>query len=265
MGKIMIKQMHQNLFCQISLFIALTFGLTFGNHLQATEYFGSTNYVYDASQCHPPSEPPCPPSIFDSKAVLILGSSLIAAGVGAGIALAVQNSRRGRSGTDGTNGTNGIDGTNGTNGANGATGPAGVSFISDTGQTLTFNFFLETPPAGLTGTARAFVTLPDGTTSEGGSVSYTSGAGPGTMPSITISNPLFGFYNAGVQLITASATGLGGGAPYTLRINVFASRDGSTSYLPAGIGDTLILPATTPVITEAQLDVSFTYDPANVP
>ena len=231
----MIKKIEQNLIYQITLFTALVLGLTFGNHLPAEEYYDQANYTYDGAQVDYPCQTPCDPSICDSKAVLVLGSALIGAGVGAGVALAVHN-QRGRTGDEGP------------------AGDSGVSFVADTDQQLAFSFDADFPDVGTAGTLIPFVTGPDGVTVEGPAVAYPAGASFPVIADIVILNPLFGFYNVGFQLFSTDTAGT-----YNMDVTVSASRDSSSTVIQFGNNTGSV------GSTQAQFGTTFSYDPDNIP
>lgn len=90
---------------------------------------------------------------------LLLGSGLIGAAAGAGVAYAVSNNN----GHHGRAGATGATGTNGTNGINGATGATGASTVfPDTGNSVEFILPVTAAAAvaGATGTVTFFVNSP---------------------------------------------------------------------------------------------------------
>lgn len=234
----MQKKIGQCLISEIFLFVALVIGLMAHPQLQAyQEYFGSTNYVYDCSEEPIPCPPPHKRSIFDSKTACVIGSAIIGAGIGAGVALAVQNER----------------GHKGSEGVEGATGPAG-EFPSDTGESLTVNFTLGLMDLVAEGVLVPFVTGPDGVTVEGPAINYAPNSMPVIAP-IVISDPAFGFYNIGLQFTGANLAGT-----YFIMAMVVASRDGATTFIQYG-SQTISMIG----VTETQFNNTFTYDPDNVP
>jgi hypothetical protein len=92
-------------------------------------------------------------------------------------------------------------------GLQGPTGPAGAGanpFIADIGQTLTFDFTLPVTVGLIGDTVTAFITEPNGTTITGPTQTITLVGF--AIPSITVANPIFGNYQAGVIVGAATAT-----------------------------------------------------------
>lgn len=154
-------------------------------------------------------------------------------------------------------GRRGPPGPPGPIGPQGPAGPAGpAAFIADTGQTLIFNFSLNVV-AGLLGTTTItpFVEGPNGITYY--TPTRTSTFAPlviGLLPfqSITVPNPLFGNYQAGV--LVTNTLGLAG-IDASLFIAATQSRDGTSTFLfPVTLATTV-----PPLIGVTRIQVSEPY------
>ncbi|CUI17872.1 hypothetical protein PNK_2274 [Candidatus Protochlamydia naegleriophila] len=187
------------------------------------------------------------------RTALIIGGAAVVGGIAGAIA---GNASSGHS----HHGRRGPTGATGATGAVGPAGPAGPSvFVTDVGQSLTFSYGL-TAAAILLGDAVVipFVERPDGIVVEGPPVTI-SILGIPTIAPITIVDPVFGTYHAGLQITSGGLATVG----LSLTIAVGASRDGSlTNVGTDGIDPTALFSIGA---TEAQTTTEFTYGPANIP
>ena len=262
----MISWFYKQIACQLSVLsiLAMCFSPANGTLIaqdayyygentdyNTAEYYGNTADYYGNTAgydncCYDPCEEECCDNNYWKWGALAL-----AAAAGAGVAYAVSHGKKGHSGDDGSDGAGGISGGAGTGGAAGATGAV---FPPDGDELLVFDISLIVTAAVEAIDYTAFVTLPDGTTIEGTTI---SSAAPGTInfPSILVSPALVGTYTVGVQGIPAAPP-----ATFTafLSANVIASRDGSTTALTS-------VPQAVVGVSETQFTEQFVYDLANVP
>jgi Collagen triple helix repeat (20 copies) len=121
-----------------------------------------------------------------------------------------------------------------------------VPLVPDTGQTLTFTFDLTNSVSfGAGSTLIPFVTTPGNETVLG--VTFTPTLIGLQTQSLVISNPPFGVYHAGIQVV-----GNGAGV-FTLDITVTASRDGSVTVIANDLASFLLV--------TFQVGEDFTYEP----
>jgi hypothetical protein len=164
--------------------------------------------------------------------------------------------QRGLDGIPGQDGTPGPRGFDGARGPMGMTGPAGNGFIVDPGQTLTISLvgIFPTVPQG-TLTAIAYITLPDGTTIEGGQEILEGGSHAFNL--LTVNNPVLGTYSTGIQ-ITNSNQSING---ITLNgSTVTSTKDGlhTVNLLVPLAGNTILT-------GESLISTTFIYDAENIP
>lgn len=128
-----------------------------------------------------------------------------------------------------------------------------LPFIADEGQTLTFDINLTLAATLVSGTIIPYVSTPDGQVIEGSAFSSTLAVLQSRT--IVISDPVFGTYHPGIQIINPGATV----AVNILATSVTASRDGSTTDIapPVTFGVSIGV--------EEQVEQSFTYGQNNVP
>ncbi len=187
---------------------------------------------------------------FQNKALIIGGAAIIGGVIGA----VIGNSDHHHS-SSASRGPSGSSGEPGPAGPTGPVGPPGPGFTNDPGQTLTFNLtaniFLE---GSFSGTFIPFVTGPDGSTVEGPPVVLidVSSNHSEDFDPIVINNPVFGQYQAGIQLTDSTEFSF-----VDVEGNVEASRNGSTTDLP-GIEFQITGP-------QMQGTLLFSYDQQNIP
>ncbi len=197
---------------------------------------------------------------FQNKALIIGGAAIVGGVIGAMIG----NSDHHHS-SSGSRGHSGSSGEPGPTGPTGPVGPPGAGFTNDPGQTLTFN--LSVVIVGLpqiiddgqhfSGTLIPFVTGPDGNTFGNTPVVLTD------IPlyheeffaPIVIDNPVFGTYQAGVQIAGENSYSF----QSTLYGDVIASRNGSTTNL---LVNNFEIPEAG---QQVQAELLFSYDQQNIP
>jgi hypothetical protein len=180
----------------------------------------------------------CEGSFWDSVKIPIIG---VVSGIVGGIIGAEIVGKDGHSGHDGDPGPSG------------PTGPQGPGFLIDAGETLTFALTSLFPatPAG-TVSVVPFVTDPSGITYDGPEVVAPTAGGTTNYAPIVIPNPIFGFYNFGLQITNTSLTTLAG-----ITLNgtlVFKTRDSSVTNEITPLAGVSIAPGT------SQISSTYTYD-----
>ncbi len=192
---------------------------------------------------------------FQNKALIIGGAAIIGGVIGA----VIGNSDHHHS-SSGSRGPSGSSGEPGPAGPTGPVGPPGPGFTNDPGQTLTFNLSAEIfgDEHIFSAILTPFVTGPDGNTVEGTPVVLTNVIITDLevpFDPILINNPVFGQYQAGIQIVGNNPVAL----PITLSGNVIASRDGSTTNL-------VDISFETPTFSQQlQGALLFSYDQQNIP
>jgi len=159
-----------------------------------------------ADCCPPPCEDECGGGFWSGKGGALLGGALLGAAAGAAAGAAVASGRRG------------------SRGATGPTGPAGT-FPADVGETLTFEFGLTIGVGTIGSVITPFVSAPNGVVTVGTPITVTSLIGLQPLLPIVITDPVFGTYTAGIQVVNA---GLAAITTSTLVIDVISSRDATT-------------------------------------
>lgn len=151
----------------------------------------------------------------------------------------------------GPTGPEGPAGPEGPQGPEGPEGPPGSNpFVIDEGNSLIFEFALTPTVVDGVTAVTPFVTSPDGLTLLGESIPIDLiGFG---IPSITVTNPVFGGYQVGVIYSLDGATDV----VATLNNRVLASDNGTTTAIGGDITEVTLLTGA----TEAQMINHFTYD-----
>ncbi|WP_068471361.1 hypothetical protein [Candidatus Protochlamydia phocaeensis] len=193
----------------------------------------------------------------NGRTALVIGGAAVVGGIAGAIA-GNASSHRGHRGRTGDPGAVGPIGPVGPTGATPTT-PGPGAFTVDAANTLTFAMGLTVTAATAGSIVTPFVERPDGVTLEGTPVAVGL-IGTPTFAPITITDPVYGTYHAGLRFtatglltLTAAVTG-----------SVFATRDSSVT----NIGVATLAP-TTPLITgtatQAQITLDFTYDALTIP
>lgn len=239
-GETMFSFLYKKIASKAAILSLLTVCVPFGG---ISAYTGPS---YGQDCCC--EEPQCceSSSFLSGKGLCLIGGAALGAAAGAATGYAASS--------DGHRGHHGERGRRGPTGDPGATGATGAAFAfpADIGQSLTFNFVLTVTAGDVSTTVTPFVSLPDGTVIEGGAQAVVIGVN--TLTPIVITDPLFGTYTSGVQVVSGFVA-LGA----TLLETVVASRDGSTT----------LIANTTPVVAtaanESQTTVDFVYGANPVP
>ncbi len=215
----------------------------------------STPFQLPAQCCYQPEEEPdcCEDNSNFQNRALIIGGAAIAGGV---IGAVIGNSNHHHP----SSGSRGPSGSSGEPGPVGPVGPVGPGFANDPGQTLTFNLSVEIlgDEHIFSAILTPFVTGPDGSTVEGTPVLLTNVIITDLevpFAPISIDNPVFGQYQTGIQIAGNNFVPL----PATLRGNVIATRDGSTTNLAE------ISFETPTFVQQLQGAMLFSYGQNNIP
>lgn len=254
---------------KLLLHIGYFFSLSCSFSLLAAPITEYPNYNYD--ECGPANEccstNDCCSTSGRSKtnwvgnALLVTGAAVLGGLAGAAISNGGHHHHRervGPAGVAGATGATGLVGGIGATGASGATGATGAGpFNVDTGESLTFilsGLFPEAPGASLT--LIPFVTAPDGMTYEGASIVVPPTGGTVNFEPIFIEDPIYGYYNLGVNVINS------GGPVAGVMLSGSAVEASRRSSATTGL---LPLVGVSLGSGQSQFGVNFTYGPDNVP
>lgn len=189
-----------------------------------------------------------------SRTALIIGGAAIVGGIAGAVAGATVKNKKSSNNNGNQSGNNANPITTTLN-----TGPTGLlslgQFAVEAGQTLTFAMAATLTSATLGEVSfTPFITMPNGVIIEGEAIVP---AALGTIGPITLiaSDPVYGTYHAGLQIVNTSSAAAG----VSLSVTVAASRDGSTTAL-LPFGDLETIPTGT-----SQLQQEFTYGPNPLP
>lgn len=174
-------------------------------------------YAYNGPQsCEPDccyEQPECCDDGW-SNAWVVIGSGLLGAAAGAGVAYAVSNDKHGSKGDPGTPGATGVNGTSGTNGTTGATG-TGFNIVPDGVNTILFQFPFSYNVTLINGPSPIsiifYVVLPDLTILTSRFTTSSLASGPNTInvpfPDFIITvSAMSGDYIAGVRIVPLNSS-----------------------------------------------------------